>query len=574
MRIKVLLCCAGLLSLHAQFSQLATSHDGNQLYFISAYRLRGQHQQSPAPKLFRYDSLTGFFEMLRQGQRIGAPEISADNSLLVYTDVRTEPKYTCFANPIGGPPICQDLPGPVPYSILERGSPQALPGIVRTSPDGRFAIHQTETRMGAASTLLDLSAGTRRELTGAAARATLPVSTRRVVSNRGSVLLQASNSLFLWDHAGGSRTLARSYEFGACTLDDNASVVIYEVYPGPGVRPTRLKAWFSDSDRTLDLASSLDGDIFNPSISFDGGLVAFLHRSSRADPPQAWLVHADDSSLRRLTEAEEGIADCVLSPNGTVLWAVTRMGRILRVDTWTALVEEVNPPTPFLADGFGAPGSAVSIYATGLNPARHDYRLYIWGRLVPLLDLSENSVAFQLPWEFSDLAEVEAEAELQPDHPVFQQPYPKVRIRAFAPEFKRNDPGGECGPVPAAQAFHSDGKPVTHLRPASPGETVSFAITGLGPVDPPIASGTPSPEPPPVVASPFRCSATGFFTPGDRPPLDSRATLWPGRIGLYRLDATLPNEMPLSPAGCAQITCSLGASAYFISDAAFPFRNP
>lgn len=565
--MKTLLLCflICLLPLDAQFSQLASSQDGSQLYFISQYRLRGHEEQNSNPKLFRYDARTQQFEMLRQGEAIGAPEISSDNGLLVYTDAHVEPRWTCFQNPIGGAPICQMLSISAPYSVLDRGTPQAHPGIIRTSPDGRFAMQQTESEYRALTTaLLDLSTGARRELQDPLIDY-IPASGHRVVSNSGSALVRSVSGLSIADIGGQSRIIAKRVQFGAFTLDDNASVVVYEEYESPGWH-SRLKAWFADSASTLEVAPELEGGLFNPSLSFDGGLIAFLQRASQEGPAQAWLIHSDNSSLRRLTDAEEGISECALSPDGATLWAVTNAGRILRVDTWTSVVEEVNPPTPYVADGFAAPGSALTVHATGLDPSREDYRLYVWGRLVPLLEVTRQSLTFQLPWDFADLAGAVADADLQPPHPIFEQAYPKVRISEFAPQFLTGSAGAMCGLVPSVATFHPDGTAVTHERPAASGETIWLAMTGLGPVDPGVASGEPSPDPPPGVLAPIKCFSMG------RPIRDFEATLWPGQIGVYRLSATFSSDMAyVTGDGCALISCQMGLNEAF---GAFPFLKP
>lgn len=107
--------------------------------------------------------------------------------------------------------------------------------------------------------------------------------------------------------------------------------------------------------------------------------------------------------------------------------------------------------------------------------------------------------------------------------------------------------GGTC----EAFVTHADGTRMTGQQPAHPGETIVIYATGLGPTDaqairflygltiryqlelPPA-----SPPPPPL------------WTPHQGWVFPSYVGLVPGFVGLYQINATLPEELPPRVAGC------------------------
>jgi hypothetical protein len=87
--------------------------------------------------------------------------------------------------------------------------------------------------------------------------------------------------------------------------------------------------------------------------------------------------------------------------------------------------------------------------------------------------------------------------------------------------------------------YHADFTPVTHANPARPGETLTLAATGLGPVNPDLAppgavvfSGPPFQE----ISLPLKVLFNG---------VDVTVTNkigWPGQKSIYRVDFQLPSD--------------------------------
>jgi uncharacterized protein (TIGR03437 family) len=145
--------------------------------------------------------------------------------------------------------------------------------------------------------------------------------------------------------------------------------------------------------------------------------------------------------------------------------------------------------------------------------------------------------------------------------------------RRARPRFERLDveliPGSNIRPYPLAT--HSDLRsPVTPASPARPGEIIPLYMTGLGPVDPPVATGAPGPsEPLASLVLPLRCSFPGSEnTPA---PEIVFAGLAPGLIGSYLVSLRVPQETRSTE---LEFRCTIDAEDVFEYDQiAIPIRT-
>ena len=80
-----------------------------------------------------------------------------------------------------------------------------------------------------------------------------------------------------------------------------------------------------------------------------------------------------------------------------------------------------------------------------------------------------------------------------------------------------------------------DGRPVNSANPAMPGERLYLNATGLGPTNPPVATGTPAPGAPEATT----LSAPTIDIAGFDAPID-KTILAPGTVGRYRVFFSVP----------------------------------
>jgi uncharacterized protein (TIGR03437 family) len=290
--------------------------------------------------------------------------------------------------------------------------------------------------------------------------------------------------------------------------------------------------------RALELATGRQAPLgrgFRPSISNDGTLVLYL-----ADG-QAWLIRPDGTGRRQLARIEEGVDEAVLAGYGRIAIAVTRTGRMVRVNTDTGAIEELIPETPVCYFAFAAltPGSALPVRA-GNTFAPHASRVRVEGRTMPLISAGPKEIWFQVPFDLPISPRVSVELE---HSSVFDTcAAPRVVTRR-TPYFFTD------GPLTLAHEDFSG--LVTRQSPARPGEIVHAWAVGLGAVTPEMQTGIPTPAAPLFrLADPFDCRL-GY--PQGSPAVDVLfAGLAPGMIGIYKVSIRLPESMP---PGTASLSC-------------------
>ncbi len=131
---------------------------------------------------------------------------------------------------------------------------------------------------------------------------------------------------------------------------------------------------------------------------------------------------------------------------------------------------------------------------------------------------------------------------------------------------------------------HADGTAVSASSPAAPGEVVVIYAVGLGQTNPPMQSGIPTPNPPPIIGN----SATNInvqfdfypnagssrpYTlgggPSSFPPkVASFVGLTPGYAGLYQINVPIPSLPSAPPPMCignvtSNLTINLGGQTSY-----------
>jgi uncharacterized protein (TIGR03437 family) len=187
-----------------------------------------------------------------------------------------------------------------------------------------------------------------------------------------------------------------------------------------------------------------------------------------------------------------------------------------------------------------APGSFVSVYGTGLAAADAQapsatlpaslggVTVLVNGKPAPLFFVSAGQINFQLPFETlaPSLATVVVKSQGQPSAIAW------IRVVPAAPGitvFGQN----------RAAIRNQDTSINLPSNPASTGSVISIYLTGIGPVNPAVASGQPAPELPLA-----RASLTVTATIGGKDAHVEFAGLTPDSTGLAQVNVTVPSLPP------------------------------
>ncbi len=550
----------------AQFHDLSTDDTGNRVWFSSPLRLRGTDQQL-YDKLFTADA-DGHVTLLLQRppdnpyHLLNHPEVSGDGRTLVYlARYYCPPQITCRVD-VGSYGV-MNVPG---QSDIE------VTGSIHLSRNGRYVIRDSYRYLGPTDQveMINLQTGARHQIPVANF---LPISGGRQVASNGSALVYADG---LWlIRFDGSFQPVPTWNFGPssdpqqwfpaalrATMDDSASIVVFQTMAGtPGLGIVRP----DDSSSLRTLVSAEEG-CTNPVMSADGRRVLFLSRanfsgSNTRGLQQAWIVSTDSGAIQMVTNDPAGIEEATLSGDGTVVWASTFAGRLLWIQVDTSVVREIIPWTtavdsdPLDFPIRAAPGSLAQLTGRGLSSQQVNsglplvtelsgVRLLADGTPLPLLFVSPTEIGFQVPWEMRERHTL----TLAPTQSPFEDQLTRQLQVVDTSVVLLKTADGQT--AIAHDDFHGL---VTPNDPARPGEVLHLYLTGLGAVDPPVATGEAAPVAPlSTVTDRVSVYWAGSVLPAPPPPLGPEvlfAGLAPGMVGIYQVDIRLPANAPLAELG-------------------------
>jgi len=563
-----LLALLAALSAFGQFQDLATTDDGAHLYFSSSLRLRGA-ALPPHLKIFRY--LDSHFELFDQRNFEPIPGFNkTDFYQLVRPSVSggsTVVAFTAVADCYGGSACVffERYQGNVRQAFTDRII--QFPGNARVSRNGRYILQFGGTGYQAGNWLNDLSTGAARQIQGGFV---LSASARQPLASNGAVLLSDSLSdkrqLLLWRQDGVQKLPNSEAIPVEAVIDDRAAIVVYESAGFNTERKLLLIDVASGRETRLALGPRPDSQDqsfqpwFRPMLSNDGRWLLYTGLDETSGVKQVFLARTDGSGRQQLTREPEDISEAILSGNGNLVYAVSRLGRLLRISVSSGQTAELIPRTPSVAYLAGAQvrGSLNWLFGTALAdstavaqpplPAElAQVQVKLNDRPLPLLLVSPQEIRYQIPWDAA--IGLENSLELISGN----SPFENVPLR---PRFEDNAPAFIRLSQPNAIAAHQNFEGlVTPESPARPGEIIHFYMTGLGSVDPPVPTGWPAPPGPlSFVLTPPRCF---FYDPQGY--LDSEvlfAGLAPGYYGIYQLSLRLPAALSLSE---STLRCETGA---------------
>jgi len=147
----------------------------------------------------------------------------------------------------------------------------------------------------------------------------------------------------------------------------------------------------------------------------------------------------------------------------------------------------------------------------------------------PLFYVSPGQINFQMPFEVNDSTVTVSVTNGAPD----VKSTVTLSVATSSPGvFSLNQSGGGPGEI-----LHADFSPVSVANPAAAGEVLLVYCTGLGAVNPPVASGVASPTPPAIAATLPTVTIQGTAAPVEF------AGLAPGFAGLYQINVKVPTGL-------------------------------
>lgn len=553
----------------AQVRGLVTTDDGSIVYFSSELRARGTDQFLHS-KIFRLDG-EGLKLFAQREQSWGpyfgnystsnyynlhSPDISGDGSVVTY--VATSSCRGTTSACIGRFGLSSSTVLGVP------GQPELqFSGRVRLSANGRFALIGSAVRYPSLLSsfgVVDLHTGG--ALAGPADSCSVPASGGRAVSSNGVGIARCSQTLtqtlVKLTYPAGRETLVTTQDpIGSAVIDDNATRVVYQTGFGTSGSPRTLHALDLSTGTGKPLVRS-DGDMFGPSLSGNGRRVLFLSGENlTGDNParltQAHVINSDGTDLRQLTN-KEAIVEATLSGNGRVAYAVTELGRLLRIDVdsreareWISRTPQViydstlQPRPPVAGSMYRVRGKGLAdqtaVTQSPLPSVLGGVSLELDGMRLPLSMVSPGELYFQIPWAVSSLPGPPPFRVTIGSNSVFESAFDLWPVPQCGQFEWREDP--TTGQSMVLGAHDQPARLLTQLDPARPGEIIHLYLTGLGPVSPLVEDGASSPSNPParslaslecaVVSGRQRLPAEVLF-----------AGLAPGLVGIYQASIRVP----------------------------------
>jgi uncharacterized protein (TIGR03437 family) len=203
-----------------------------------------------------------------------------------------------------------------------------------------------------------------------------------------------------------------------------------------------------------------------------------------------------------------------------------------------------------------APGEIISIFATNLAFTTAQAREFplprelggtsvtLGGVSLPLFYVSPGQINAQVPFEASPGSAALVVKQVGTN----QESSVTVTLAATAPGIFVAADG-----VTALAVDAPSGRLITAENPAAAGSVVTLFASGLGAVNPPVASGAAG-----ALQEPFnRTTQTVSVTVGDRAAEVLFSGLAPGYAGLYQLNLRLPSPLPT---GTVSIVITAGAA--------------
>jgi uncharacterized protein (TIGR03437 family) len=528
--------CAG-----AQISDLAVSDDGQILLFRSAFRLQTENDVGTQGKIYRYQN--GQWTRLAAAQDVGFAISPPD----VFQPFLTSDSDVYGWQTNVGCILCQFVVVP-PHSSQLNGVelPKGFPhSNLRISRNARYVVADSSPFGG--PKYLDRTTGVITDAPGSPFGPPI----RDIANDGAAVLLITPDSdpgevyapgvLSLWRPGSDPQPIYSESRIAAAALSANGGMVALETgSDGTQRKLLVLNTQTGERIRVATLASGVRGYFSLSNARWDSNGVNLLYLT----PNGVNLWNAVTHETRVSTSSDEGFVSAALSADATIAWALTQNNRLLRIDVASGATQEVLPPLGNApqVNSTGVPGSAIFLRGKGFT--KDQYALD-GTAVLPLVDATSDGYWVQIPWEYTSIPSGNRNVVLRVQNNPFETVAHVPFTPSLAPQFATII---EASGYPIVKAVHEDfGSLVTSDNPARTGETLHIYMTGLGPLDQPLATGQPGPSSPPAKPrAPVDCA---LGTTSVNVPFTAYAA---GMIGIYQIDVTMPDTLP---GGSPQLKC-------------------
>lgn len=544
----------------AQFSGLATPADGSVVYFASTLKLKGSSQPDHG-KLFVADERG--VRLFRSRDRVTLPAsppcaLSAFYSFYGAGAVSRD-GLTVAAGIQRSGNGCSYPPLAAGTTIVTASSERDTPGYASISPSGRQSILvvPANSRPYAAVDLFywDLNTSVRTPITLPAATMQyesygLPGAAHSIADDGTAIILH--EMAFRSPEIGTFivRPGADPQPFpvnraSAVAISADASRVLYLLKDSQQLRIYDLQT--QDDRLVAAYENSPAAAITGITMSDDGGRVAYLRGG------QIYTVQTDGSDPAAIPNDSSKIMEAVISGDGSVVYAATGDGRLVKIQIESGDQTEIIGRTPSVADPHLFPDAGMAAWVTGValsgvsidGTAPFGAKLggvsvRVGEREAPVLTVSPTLVRFLIPWDVPAtgptriVVETPAGVNSPFDFPVVDMWVgggPRAGVIVHQNWDRMVDYGGN--------APHA-------------GEIIHVFALGLGAVSPEVPPGTVAPVAGPLssLADPMRCDNSEVLFAGLAPGFLER---------VYQVDLKIGDVT-----GYTKFDCSIGGRESFL----------
>jgi uncharacterized protein (TIGR03437 family) len=530
----------------AQFSEIAASDDGSQIYVTTTFVIDGVVNTTPLPPPERVFQVgTGQATLLVQPDntatlaQASTPQVSGDGSVVGYT----MNLFCAAAAPCGAQNVESFLKSPTAKDLG--------PGALQLSRNGQWALMVVPNDLAGGppgsvnppgyATLMNLQ-------TGQTANVPLPPDGSRAIASDGSILTPTG----VWK--AGTITpvvygsAVPSVPFLSPVLSDDASTVVYASF-------NQLISHDVASGKETAISDTPPGDLI--ALSANGRYILYdtFTFAGGAEMPETLVADsvAGQSYPIPLDNGESMTAG-ILNSSGTMAVIATSEGRVVQVALaggQTVSLTEILPPVNYLSNLIGTnftPGSLTRLSGSVVGDvAALQGKLLMDGQAMPIVSAGGGTITAQVPWEVRTGSR-SFEINLPTASPFYQSTNVNV-----LPAWLRFESAGTPQSLFGLKLLTEDFSALA-VNPLPAGAILHAYATGLGPVNGSAQTGVPATA---GALIPIQGTITCQFLPQASNAQTLFAGLAPELLGVYQIDFQLADEgVPVTVTG---INCKLVA---------------